>query len=497
VRYRSTERKLPVGIGVEVAGRLGREVRELGYWAVITGIFPLWRQEVERSSADGRDLEGRGARRCASVAEGDADRSKEGGREGGVQQSGRSNAVKQAGGGAIEHDQAAVGMEDGDADGFACFAVRTGGLGRRRLGGCGGAGPARLGLGNGSPGKGNPGAAEVVGEQTIVTNLGEGTGEQMLTKAPHKGPGGEGRRLLHAMVGVVTIGEGDGVCFCIKALDATLADGDAVGVVAEVREDGGRTRKGRTAVHDPAFGFAELTPQFGPASGRSGHRALLAQGGQSVQELAAKDRTHRTDRKQVVAGLDRLPAARRTEGSAGDNAVDVGMQRELLSPRVQDRGDADLAPKPFATQAQEHLRGGLEKQGVHLPRVAGAKGKQHMGQRADDVEVGRFQQIALLALKPDAGQPTLTLGTVPVAAASGDGLDITTIRTRVEQVPEFAGAAAHQGAHGGAVDDGHGGTVAIERGAQDLAKKGGHRGRAAIRSSGWARVWMRPWVTCR
>ena len=131
--------------------------------------------------------------------------------------------MRQLRGGAGKDGDAAVGLKQGDADGFARLAVGTARRRRRGCGRCRGAGTTWPGTsGNGGAGERYPDGAEVIGEEARVTDLGERTGEQMLTKAPYEDPGGEGCRLLHAMISVVTIGEGDGVCFGIKALDATL-----------------------------------------------------------------------------------------------------------------------------------------------------------------------------------------------------------------------------------------------------------------------------------
>ena len=77
------------------------------------------------------------------------------------------------------------------------------------------------------------GGLEGAGEQAVVTNLGEGAGEQVLAKASHKGGDGENRSLFQSVVRVVTIGEGDGVRLGIEAFAAQVRQPDADLLVGE------------------------------------------------------------------------------------------------------------------------------------------------------------------------------------------------------------------------------------------------------------------------
>jgi len=70
---------------------------------------------------------------------------------------------------------------------------------------------------------------------------------------------------------------------------------------------------------------------------------LFSQTGETGEELAAEDRTHRRHGKKVAAGLNLPRATVWDERSTGHNGMNMGMQRQPLSPRVQDQGDADLA----------------------------------------------------------------------------------------------------------------------------------------------------------
>jgi len=160
---------------------------------------------------------------------------------------------------------------------------------------------------------------------------------------------------------------------------------------------------------------------------------------------------------------------------------------------VEDGGEADRPAEPFQAQAQKRLRGRLEEQRVELPRRGRAQGQQRVRERAHDVEIRRVQQVGLLPGEPCAREPALAAGTMPVAAAAGDVLLMSAVLARVDGIAQFARAAANQGMDGVRMALGHSG----QTGAQDRAQFAAHLGRAAIRSSGAWRRWMRPCVTCR
>jgi hypothetical protein len=63
--------------------------------------------------------------------------------------------------------------------------------------------------------------------------------------------------------------------------------------------------------------------------------------------------------------------------------------REILSPRVQHRGDPDRTAEmtPIPPEGEQRVRGGAEEQRVDYARIALRKGVEVVRQREDDVKV--------------------------------------------------------------------------------------------------------------
>src|SRR5262249_54586596 len=77
-------------------------------------------------------------------------------------------------------------------------------------------------------------------------------------------------------------------------------------------------------------------------------------------------------RREQEAGAAAHPAvAPRREAAPGDDAMDVGMQLQVLPPGVQHRQHTDLGPQVLRVRSHldQGLRGGPQQQAVDLARV--------------------------------------------------------------------------------------------------------------------------------
>jgi hypothetical protein len=96
--------------------------------------------------------------------------------------------------------------------------------------------------------------------------------------------------------------------------------------------------------------------------GRQIEGALAVRGDEAVHELAAKERAEHAHREQVLAaGRDPTGAVRR-QATAGDDAVQVGMERELARPAVQHAGDAEQAAQTIGVLAQRQQGAGRRRE---------------------------------------------------------------------------------------------------------------------------------------
>ncbi len=104
------------------------------------------------------------------------------------------------------------------------------------------------------------------------------------------------------------------------------------------------------------------------------------------------------------------------------------MEKDLLSPAVQDGGEADLCAEVVWVLGDrlEGLRAGSEEDVEEEQLVAEHEGVQLLRDREDDVEVGHGQQALLAGLEPLVFLEALALGTVPIPAGNGE-LSITSL----------------------------------------------------------------------
>ena len=148
-----------------------------------------------------------------------------------------------------------------------------------------------------------------------------------------------------------------------------------------------------------------------------------------IEKLAAKDAAEDLDGEEE--GILRMNPARVAwiETAGGNDAVEMRMQTQVLSPGVQNAEEADLGSEVLGVGRNfEHgLSAGAEEQIVEQPWIALTERVQLVGQGKDDVEVGDAKQILFAACQPALARLGLALGTVAVATGViGNGLVVAT-----------------------------------------------------------------------
>ena len=100
------------------------------------------------------------------------------------------------------------------------------------------------------------------------------------------------------------------------------------------------------------------------------------------------------------------------QSAAGDDAVDMVMGQQVLTPGMQDGEEADLSAEPFriGSHFEQGLGAGLEQQVEKWPGRSQRQRVQFVGQGEDNVEVVGVEQIALLCLEPSPAGLRLALG---------------------------------------------------------------------------------------
>jgi len=134
------------------------------------------------------------------------------------------------------------------------------------------------------------------------------------------------------------------------------------------------------------------------------------------------------------------------QAASRNHAVHVGMQRQILSPGVEDAEKTDLGSQVLCIGSEfEHcFPAGTEQQVVEHLGVPLAKCVEFVRQRKDHMKVGDAQQFLFSRGEPALTRLGLALGAVPVSTGViGDGL-MTAARTSIHVTAERCGAATVQ-----------------------------------------------------
>src|SRR5438034_285251 len=140
----------------------------------------------------------------------------------------------------------------------------------------------------------------------------------------------------------------------------------------------------------------------------------------------------------------------RRESARGNGAVNVGMQKQVLTPSVQDADHADLCAQVFAIDGdlEQGLSAGGEQQVIEQTWVLQGQHIEFVRHSEHDMEVTGSQQFALASRQPAFAGLCLALGTVPISArVVRDGL-MTAVRTGVAMTAQRCGATVQNGAKG-------------------------------------------------
>jgi hypothetical protein len=123
------------------------------------------------------------------------------------------------------------------------------------------------------------------------------------------------------------------------------------------------------------------------------------------------------------------------------------MQKQVLSPSVQDADHADLCAQVFAIDSdlQQGLRAGGEQQVVEQARVLQRQHIEFVGHSEHDMEVTGGQEFAFAGRQPALACLRLTLGAVPISARVVRDSLMTAARAGIAMTAQRSGATAQNG----------------------------------------------------
>ena len=249
---------------------------------------------------------------------------------------------------------------------------------------------------------------------------------------------------------------------------AVVGDGHAVGVASQVVQDGVGSDDRSLGEDDPAAS-AHLAQQGREGAGVLEGLALsmelefsgsmeLEQAGAELALEHAGDSVH----GEEPAGLFGTgPGALGGEAAASDQAVEVGMVHEVLSPGVEDGREAQLRLEALLAELEERGAGALKEQAVERGLVLEDERAQGSGEGEDPVEIADGQERAPLLLEPLAAALVLAGGAVAVAAAVGPPMGAVTLLALPHRPAQLSGATLGQTAQHLEVMSGQGLSVEV------------------------------------
>lgn len=173
------------------------------------------------------------------------------------------------------------------------------------------------------------------GEIAEVADADEASGQHMLAESAQELDRGESHDALLVTVRVVFPSEA--YAATVEAEQALIADGDAVCIAGKIAQHASGLTKGRLGINHPV-----VLEQHAKECCRIIEVALTERLLEKREILAAEDTAENLDRKEE--GILGMNPARVTwiETACGNDAVEVRMQAQVLSPGVQNTEEADL-----------------------------------------------------------------------------------------------------------------------------------------------------------
>lgn len=138
----------------------------------------------------------------------------------------------------------------------------------------------------------------------------------------------------------------------------------------------------------------------------------------------------------------------RRQSSSRDDAVNMGVQQQVLPPGMQDTNQADFSAQVFGVgrHLQQCLGAGFEQQIVEQALVVQRQHVEFVRHGEHDMEVVGRQQVTLPGSEPAIARLCLALRTVPIAArVVGDGRLVSATGTGIDMAAQRRCAASLDG----------------------------------------------------
>jgi len=282
-----------------------------------------------------------------------------------------------------------------------------------------------------------------IGEEAERADADKAAGQHVEQEATQELLRTERHHFLLIAVGIIFPTESNLILF--ESHEAMVGDGHAMGVTGEIAEHMMGTAEGWLGIDDPVLteqGAQERAERLlvgkGLKSSGEGELVLLESSFQAGDELAAEDATEYVDgEEEGIAGMNPLSAVGR-EATGGNDAVDVRMSEQVLSPGMEYREESDLGAQMFgiAGYFQKGFRTGAEQEVIEDLLVLQRQWGELVRQSKDNVDIGDGQKFTLPSHNPLVASAALTLWAMAIAATVIRGGAIATARALIAMPAE-------------------------------------------------------------
>ena len=217
-----------------------------------------------------------------------------------------------------------------------------------------------------------------------------------------------------------------------------IGDSHTVGISSDVFEHLTDTLCRWLGMDDPWLVEALLAYVFG-----EGNFLLLQPACQEIHETPPELVAHGSHGKEercTPASMNLMPYARRINASARDDAMNMGVVKDVRSPRVEDGCHTSEQPL-LGSECINRGPCGLEHTVVELPLVSHRDRMQAIGKREYDMEISGRDDLFPATVNPLLTLLVLALGTMAVTATVVTDMHVPAFGTNLNMPAQGTGTA--------------------------------------------------------
>ena len=217
-----------------------------------------------------------------------------------------------------------------------------------------------------------------------------------------------------------------------------IGDSHAVGIAPDVFEHLSDSLGRRLGMDDPVLVEAFLANALW-----NGNSLFFQSAGQEIYETSTvltAHGSHREEKRCTPAAMNLMPYTIRVNASTGDDAMDMGMVKEIRSPRMED-GSHTSEQSLLGSKGINSSPCSLEHTVVELPLISHCNRMQARRHRENDMEVFDRENLFPAELYPLLTFLLLALGTMSVTTTVIADMHIPALGAHLHMAAKSTGPA--------------------------------------------------------